>query len=128
MKRILYIEDMVDNRDLVIQILGGRFEVFTASDGAEGLKAALSLMPDLILMDVSLPVMDGLTCTRLMREDERLKEVPIVALSAHCMVGDREKALEAGCDGFLSKPFRVAQLRELVTDFVARGRGAAGQG
>lgn len=123
MKRVLYIEDVTDNRDLVTQILDGLYEVETAVDGAEGLKAARESPPDLILVDLSLPVMDGLVCTRKIREDPVLRNIPVVAVTAHAMVGDRERALSAGCDGYLSKPFRVAQLRKLVAEFI-EGRRA----
>lgn len=125
MKKVLYIEDTADNRDLVTQILESVYEVHTAANGEEGIALARAVRPDLILMDISLPVMDGLTCTRLIREDPRLVHIPVIALTAHCMVGDRERALAAGCDEFLSKPFRFAQLRGLVADVVARG-GRAG--
>lgn len=113
-KRILYVEDTPDNRDVVTQMLGSMYDILTAVNGEDGLAMALEDPPDLILMDVSLPVMDGLTCTRRMRETDVLREVPIVALTAHCMVGDREKALDAGCTDFMAKPFRFAQLREMV--------------
>lgn len=122
MKKILYIEDTADNRDLVTQILEGMYDVRTAANGEQGLELARQFLPDVILMDISLPVMDGLTCTRLIREDARLSDVPVVALTAHCMVGDREKALAAGCDDFLSKPFRFAQLRGVVAAMLEKPR------
>jgi two-component system cell cycle response regulator DivK len=119
-KRILYIEDAPDNRDLVTQMLSGLYEIETATNGDEGLDAARLRRPDLILMDVSLPVVDGLSCTRIIRRDPLLRDIPVIALTAHCMVGDREKALAAGCDGFLSKPFRLAELRSTIAEFLAR--------
>ncbi len=122
MKKILYIEDTADNRDLVTQILEGMYDVRTAANGEQGLELARQFLPDVILMDISLPVMDGLTCTRLIREDAMLSDVPVVALTAHCMVGDREKALAAGCDDFLSKPFRFAQLRGVVAAMLEKPR------
>ncbi|MCK6573065.1 response regulator [Myxococcota bacterium] len=122
MKKILYIEDTADNRDLVTQILEGMYDVRTAANGEQGLELARQFLPDVILMDISLPVMDGLTCTRLIREDTMLSDVPVVALTAHCMVGDREKALAAGCDDFLSKPFRFAQLRGVVAAMLEKPR------
>jgi CheY-like chemotaxis protein len=121
-KKILYIEDTADNRDLVTQILEGMYDVRTAANGEQGLELARQFLPDVILMDISLPVMDGLTCTRLIREDTMLSDVPVVALTAHCMVGDREKALAAGCDDFLSKPFRFAQLRGVVAAMLEKPR------
>jgi CheY-like chemotaxis protein len=123
-KRILYIEDAPDNRDLVTQMLDALYEVDTAANGEEGLELARRRRPDLILMDVSLPVVDGLTCTRLIRQDPDLRDIPIIALTAHCMVGDRERALDAGCDGFLPKPFRLAELRSSVAELLARGHHA----
>jgi two-component system cell cycle response regulator DivK len=121
-KKILYIEDTADNRDLVTQILEGMYDVRTAANGEQGLELAREFHPDVILMDISLPVMDGLTCTRLIREDRVLGDVPVVALTAHCMVGDRERALAAGCDDFLSKPFRFAQLRGVVAAMLEKPR------
>jgi len=119
-KRVLYIEDMADNRDLVRQILEGLYEVHTAVDGEDGLRLAHTVRPDLIIMDISLPVMDGLSCTRQLRQDPALRDIPVLALTAHCMVGDREKALAAGCDDFLSKPFRFAVLRGMVAQHLER--------
>ena len=120
MKRVLYIEDTEDNRDLVTQILESVYEVHTAANGEDGLALAREVLPDVILMDISLPIMDGLACTRLIRDDPRLSRIPVIALTAHCMVGDRERALSAGCDEFLSKPFRFAQLRAVVAEVLAR--------
>lgn len=119
MKRILYIEDTPDNRDLVTQMLDDLYQVDTANNGEEGLNKARETRPDLILVDISLPVMDGLTVARHIRKDDAIKSTPVVALTAHCMVGDREKALAAGCDDFLAKPFRLAQLRNLVAEHLA---------
>lgn len=122
MKKLLYVEDTPDNRDLVAQIFDGVYEVHTAASGEEGLKVARDVVPDLILMDISLPVLDGLTCTRVLRADPALSHIPVLALTAHCMVGDRERALEAGCDEFISKPFRFALLRAVVSELLTRGR------
>lgn len=122
MKRILYVEDTQDNRELVCQMLEDLYEVDTANDGEEGLEKARNQQPDLMLIDISLPVMDGLTLTRHIRGDDSLRDIPIVALTAHCMVGDREKALAAGCDEFLSKPFRMSQLRDMVAQRLAAPR------
>lgn len=123
MKRILYVEDTRDNRELVCQMLEDLYVVETAIDGEEGLRKAEQDPPDLMLVDISLPVMDGLTLTRRIRKDDQLRKIPIVALTAHCMVGDREKAIEAGCDDFLSKPFRLSQLRQMVAQHLAAAGG-----
>lgn len=113
MYRILVVEDNPDNRILITDVLMSLdYEVSVANDGQEGLDKAESERPDLILMDMSLPVMDGWTATRKLKDNTELKSIPIIALTAHAMVGDRERALEAGCDDYISKPI---DLRELAT-------------
>ncbi len=110
--RILVVEDNPDNRTLIMDILLSMdFEVIEAVDGEEGIRKAEDEQPDLILMDLSLPHLDGWTATRQIKANPALESIPIIALTAHAMVGDREKALAAGCDDYLSKPI---DLRELV--------------
>ena len=104
MKKILVVEDVEHNQDLVVQLLEDNYEVLTAVDGAEGLQIAEREHPDLILMDLSLPVIDGWEATRRLKANAALKHIPIIALSAHAMMGDAEKALQSGCDDYLSKP------------------------
>jgi two-component system cell cycle response regulator DivK len=104
MKRILIVEDVEFNRDLIVQLLEDTYNVLTAADGAEGLQLAAREHPDLILMDLSLPVIDGWEATRRLKANAALHDIPIIALSAHVMMGDREKALQSGCDEYLSKP------------------------
>jgi two-component system, cell cycle response regulator DivK len=104
MKKILVVEDVELNRDLIVQLLEDTYEVLTAADGAEGIQLAVRERPDLILMDLSLPVIDGWEATRRIKANMALQDIPIIALSAHAMVGDQEKALQSGCDGYLSKP------------------------
>jgi len=104
MKKILVVEDVEFNQDLVVQLLEDNYEVLTAVDGAEGLQVAEREHPDLILMDLSLPVIDGWEATRRLKANAALKHIPIIALSAHAMMGDAEKALQSGCDDYLSKP------------------------
>jgi len=104
MKKILVVEDVELNQDLVVQLLEDNYEVLTAVDGAEGLQVAEREHPDLILMDLSLPVIDGWEATRRIKANAALKHIPIIALSAHAMMGDAEKALQSGCDDYLSKP------------------------
>lgn len=104
MKRILIVEDTEYNRDLLIQLLEEDYELLSAEDGAAGVAMASRERPDLILMDMSLPLMDGWEATRRIKTDATLKAIPIVALTAHAMQGDEEKARAAGCDDYLTKP------------------------
>jgi two-component system cell cycle response regulator DivK len=104
MKRILVVEDVEFNRDLIVQLLEGEYEVLTATDGAEGIRRAEHDRPDLILMDLSLPVIDGWEATRRIKAEAALKHIPIIALSAHAMTGDEAKARQSGCDDYISKP------------------------
>jgi CheY-like chemotaxis protein len=104
MKKILVVEDVEFNRDLVVQLLEDDYEIITAADGAEGLRLAELERPDLILMDLSLPNVDGWEATRRIKADAELRQIPIIALSAHAMTGDEDKARQSGCDDYLSKP------------------------
>jgi two-component system cell cycle response regulator DivK len=104
MKKILIVEDVDFNRDLIVQLLEDNYEILTAADGAEGIRLAEGERPDLILMDLSLPVIDGWEATRRIKANATLKHIPIIALTAHAMRGDEEKARESGCDDYLSKP------------------------
>jgi two-component system, cell cycle response regulator DivK len=104
MKKILIVEDVDFNRDLIVQLLEDDYEILTAADGAEGIRLAEGERPDLILMDLSLPVIDGWEATRQIKANATLKHIPIIALTAHAMRGDEEKARESGCDDYLSKP------------------------
>jgi len=111
MPKILLVEDQEMNRDMLSRRLIKRgYEVVIAVDGAEGIDKARSEMPDLILMDMSLPVMDGWEATRLLKADEAMRVIPVVALTAHAMSTDREKALEAGCDAYETKPVELPKL------------------
>jgi CheY-like chemotaxis protein len=104
MKTILIVEDVEFNLDLLVQLLEDNYTIITASDGAAGIELAERACPDLILMDLSLPVIDGWEATRRLKADARLQRIPIIALTAHAMSGDEEKAKAAGCDDYLSKP------------------------
>ncbi len=109
--RILVVEDNPDNRILITDVLTSLdYEVIVAVDGEEGVAKASSEKPDLILMDLSLPQMDGWTATRHIKAKPELKHIKIIALTAHAMVGDREKALDAGCDDYVSKPIDLREL------------------
>jgi len=104
MKRILIVEDVELNRDLLIQLLEDDYELTTAFDGDAGVEKAASERPDLILMDLSLPVIDGWEATRRIKGDTATAAIPVIAITAHAMSGDEEKARAAGCDDFMTKP------------------------
>jgi CheY-like chemotaxis protein len=111
MKRILIVEDNDLNRDVLSRLLVARgYEVLAAEDGLQALTLAQRHQPDLILMDLGLPGIDGWECVRRLRSDPSTRATPVVALTAHAMNGDREKALEAGCDEFDTKPIDFAGL------------------
>jgi two-component system, cell cycle response regulator DivK len=104
MPKILIVEDVEYNVDLLVQLLEDDYELVMAGDGAQGVELAEQEWPDLILMDLSLPVMDGWEATRRIKANPALAHIPIICLSAHTMSGDAEKALAAGCDDYLAKP------------------------
>jgi CheY-like chemotaxis protein len=111
MAKILLVEDNEMNRDMLSRRLERRgYQVVLATDGQEGVVRARAEAPDLILMDMSLPVLDGWEATRQLKAAPETKSIPIVALTAHAMAGDREKALEAGCDDFDTKPIDLPRL------------------
>ena len=111
MPKILLVEDNEMNRDMLSRRLKRRgYEVVVAVDGAEGVALAQSVAPDLILMDMSLPVLDGWDATRRLKADPQTQAIPIVALTAHAMSDDREKALAAGCDDYATKPIELPEL------------------
>jgi CheY-like chemotaxis protein len=104
MKKILIVEDVELNVDLLTQLLEEDYELTVAGDGAQGVAVAGQVHPDLILMDMSLPIMDGWEATRRLKSDQALKHIPIIGLSAHAMSGDAERARAAGCDDYMTKP------------------------
>jgi CheY-like chemotaxis protein len=111
MPRLLLVEDNEDSREgLCRQLRRKGYEVLAAADGRLGLEAARAGAPDVILMDMSLPVLDGWEATRQLKADERTRHIPVIALTAHAMAGDREKALAAGCDEYDTKPVEIARL------------------
>ena len=113
MARILYVEDNDDNIYMLKHRLERKgFEVLVARDGRAGVEAAREHMPDLILLDLGLPVLDGWEAARLLKQGERTQAIPIIALSAHAMAGDRAAALEAGCNDYGTKPVDFKQLLE----------------
>ena len=111
MSTILIVEDNEMNREMLSRRLERRgYAVLLAVDGESGIDVARAHAPDLILMDMSLPVMDGWEATRRLKADEALRHIPVIALTAHAMANDREKALEAGCDDYDTKPIELARL------------------
>lgn len=116
MPKILIVEDNEMNLDMLSRRLERKgFQVFPARDGAQGLTAARSENPDLILMDMSLPEMDGWEATRRLKGDPALRRIPVIALTAHAMAGDREKALAAGCNEYDTKPVDFERLMGKIT-------------
>ena len=114
-KMVLVIEDDELNQKLVKEILRvGNYKAIAALDAETGIEMARRHKPDLILMDIHLPKMDGFSATKIIKSDKNLKQLPIVALTALAMPDDREKALEAGCDGYVTKPFRFQDLLKTI--------------
>jgi CheY-like chemotaxis protein len=119
MAKILLVEDNEMNLDMLSRRLERRgYEVMIATDGATGVNMAKNDKPDLILMDMSLPVMDGWEATRQIKADANLKNIPVIALTAHAIAGDREKALAAGCDEYESKPVKFPRLLAKIQEFL----------
>jgi len=111
MTRILLVEDNEMNRDMLSRrLMKKKYEVTIAVDGKQGVDMAMADHPDIILLDMSLPVMDGWEAARFLKADASTKDIPIIALTAHAMAGDREKALEAGCDDYDTKPVEFKRL------------------
>jgi len=118
---ILYVEDNVDNRTLVRRILVSEdYELLEAVNAMDALRVLESAKPDLILMDINMPDMDGYTLTSRIKTTPGFERVPILALTANVMRGDKEKTLEAGCDGYIQKPLDIDQLVREVERFLAR--------
>jgi CheY-like chemotaxis protein len=115
MPKILLVEDNEMNRDMLSRRLQRRgHSVVIANDGEEGLSLASKEMPDIILMDISLPMMDGCEVTRRLKADERTRHIPVIALTAHALVTDRVKAINAGCDDYDTKPIEFSRLSEKI--------------
>jgi two-component system, cell cycle response regulator DivK len=125
MPKILLVEDNEMNRDMLSRRLARNgFEVAIAVDGKQGVAMAASEKPDLILMDMSLPVLDGWEATRLLKTDPATGAIPVIALTAHAMSSDRDKALEAGCDDYETKPVDLARLLSKIEALIGSGTAA----
>ena len=113
--RILIVEDNIDTYELVHFILEKKgFETFLAVNGRDGVNAAIKQNPDLIIMDMSMPEMDGWTATGLIKKNEQTKAIPLLALTAHALPGDRQRAMDAGCDEYITKPMDLDELAEAI--------------
>jgi two-component system cell cycle response regulator DivK len=119
MKRILVIEDTEDNRRIIRDLLTTvGYELIEATDGEAGVAAAAREQPDLVLMDIQLPVMDGYEATRRIKADPATAHIPVIAVTSYALSGDEEKTRAAGCDGYIAKPFSPRQLLATVREFV----------
>jgi CheY-like chemotaxis protein len=124
MPKILLVEDNEMNRDMLSRRLARNgYEVSIAIDGQQGADMAMSERPDLILMDMSLPVIDGWEAVRRIKANDATRRIPVIALTAHAMSGDREKALEAGCDDYDTKPVELPRLLGKIAALLAPGTG-----
>lgn len=124
MARILLVEDNEMNRDMLSRRLARRgHEILIAIDGGEGVARAAADLPDLVLMDMSLPVLDGWEATRRIKADPATSKIPVIALTAHAMAGDREQALAAGCDDYDTKPIELDRLVEKIAALLAARSG-----
>jgi two-component system cell cycle response regulator DivK len=121
-KKILVVDDNQDSRELVVKVLKNKgYEMIEAVDGEEAIEKAIAERPNLILLDISIPKLNGYEVTQKLMDMEEFENIPIVALTAHAMKGDRKKALEAGCEGYITKPINVRELPAQVKSFI-KGR------
>jgi len=121
-RKILIVEDNEDSRELVVKVLKNKgYQLIEAADGEVAIEKAIAEKPDLILMDISIPKMNGYEVTKKLKSLEEFREIPIVALTAHAMKGDREKVIVAGFEGYISKPINVRELPEQVRSYL-RGK------
>jgi two-component system cell cycle response regulator DivK len=119
-KCILVVDDQEDNRQILRDLLGNAgYELTEAENGEDAITAVAKKRPDLILMDIQLPIMDGYEATRRIRSNPDMNSVPIIAVTSYALAGDEEKALEAGCDGYISKPYSPRELLTKVRTYLA---------
>jgi two-component system cell cycle response regulator DivK len=118
-KTILIVEDEPKNLKLLRDLLQRfGYEILEAPDGEQGVKITMEKIPDLILMDIMMPKMDGLEATRIIKADNKTKHIPVIALTSYAMKGDREKTLEAGCDGYIAKPIDIQEVLKTIEHFL----------
>ncbi len=121
MPKVLVVEDNEMNRDMLSRRLQRRgYEVIVSVDGEDGVRKARSDSPDIILMDMDLPILDGWAATRKLKASPETRSIPVIALTAHAMAGDREKALEAGCDDYDTKPVEFSRLTEKMEKLLGK--------
>jgi CheY-like chemotaxis protein len=121
--KVLVVEDNMDNFELVRFLLErAGYETLFAANGIEGVEAAGREQPDLILMDLSMPELDGWRATMILKANEATRRIPVLALTAHTLPGDRKRAIDAGCDGYISKPLNVASFDKLVAALLRQAR------
>jgi two-component system, cell cycle response regulator DivK len=119
MRTILVVEDQEDNRQILRDLLGSAgFRMVEANDGVQALTAARSQRPDLILMDIQLPLVDGYQATRSIKRDPELKHIPIIAVTSYALSGDEQRARDAGCDAYVAKPYSTRQLLAKIGQFL----------
>lgn len=129
MTRILIVEDNEMNRDMLSRRLERKgYSISMAVDGGAGVEQAIAEVPDLILMDMSLPVLDGWEATRRVKANPQTRHIPVIALTAHAMTGDRDKAMEAGCDDYDTKPIDLARLLTKIGAQLEKAKAAPAQG
>lgn len=125
-QRILIVEDTEDNQRILIDLLtASGYAVVLATDGEAGVAAAAKERPDLILMDVQMPLIDGFEATRRIKADPGTRHIPVVAVTSYALSGDEARATDAGCDGYVSKPFSPRKILAMVKAFLHEGRGPA---
>jgi two-component system cell cycle response regulator DivK len=118
-KKILVVDDNQDSRELVMKILGKKnYHLLEAYDGEDALNKIIAEKPDLVLLDISMPKIDGYEVTRRLKTMEDYKDITVIALTAHAMKGDREKALAAGCKGYITKPINIREFSEQIKQYL----------
>ncbi len=127
MSTILVVEDTQDNFDLIEDALGEEHNLVHATTGREGLIQAMAHRPDLILLDMGLPVMDGWEVAQRLKADPETRAIPVVALTAHAMSGDREKCMEMGCDDYMAKPININELVEMINRHLCQAPASSGE-
>lgn len=124
--RVLVVEDTEDNRRILRDLLGSAgYDVVEASDGAEGLSAVARFSPDLVVLDIQLPVIDGHEVARRLKADPKTRDIPIVAVTSYALAGDEEKSRAAGCDAYVAKPFSPRHLLATIRGFLPGGGSLA---